>query len=393
MPYVVYLKKNEEKRLLRGHPWVFANEAARIEGEGKNGDLATVLTSEGRFVGKGFINHLSKILVRIFIRNEAEVPDEAFFTGRIEAAKRFRERTGVAAEDCCRVVFGESDDLPGLVADRYGDILAVQLLTLGMDMRRDIIVKALVNVFRPRGIYLRNDAPVSAKEGLKPSKGPVYGEFDPLVCITENGLRMRVDVGEGQKTGYFLDQKYNRLAVRKYAAGADVLDCFSNVGGFSINAAAAGAATVTAVDISERAIAEVRENAALNGFPDVVTGIAGDVFQVLRDFKKEGRRFGLVILDPPAFCKSRSDVKDALRGYRDVNLLGMKLTAPGGFLVTSSCSHFISLAQFENMLKEAAEQSGRRVRQVEIRSQAPDHAPLLIEEESSYLKFFVLAVE
>lgn len=393
MSYKVYLKKNEEKRLQRGHPWVYANEVQRIEGAGKNGDLAAVYSSEGRFIGKGFINHLSKIIVRIFIRDEAAVPDEAFFTERIKAAKSFRERTGIADEDCYRAVFGESDDLPGLVADKYGDVLSVQILTLGMDLRRDIIVKALANVFKPRGIYLRNDSQAASKEGLKPSKGPVFGDPGPVVQITENGLKMRVNVAEGQKTGYFLDQKYNRLAVRKYAKGADVLDCFSNVGGFSINAAAGGAKSVTAVDISPSAIAEVMENAALNGFSDVVSGVTGDVFQILREYKNEDRRFDLVILDPPAFCKSRGDVKDALRGYRDVNLLGMKLTAPGGFLVTSSCSHFISVAQFENMLKEAAEWSGRRVRQVEMRSQAPDHAPLIIEDESSYLKFFVLSVE
>lgn len=393
MSYKVYLKKNEEKRLLRGHPWVYANEVSNIEGTGRNGDLASVYSSEGRFIGKGFINHLSKILVRIFIRDEASVPDEAFFTKRIEAAKSFRERAGIAGEDCCRVVFGESDDLPGLVADKYGDVLSVQLLTFGMDMRRDLIVKALVNVFDPRGIYLRNDSQAASREGIKPAKGPVYGEFDPLTVVTENGLKMRVNVADGQKTGYFLDQKYNRLAVRKYAKGADVLDCFSNVGGFSINAAAGGAKSVTAVDISPAAIAEVRENAALNGFSDVISGVAGDVFQILRDHKNEGRRFDLVILDPPAFCKSRNDVPDALRGYNDVNLLGMKITAPGGFLVTSSCSHFISAAMFENMLKDAAGRSGRRVRLVETRSQAPDHAPLIIEEESSYLKFFVLSVE
>ena len=392
MPYRVVLKKNEEKRIAEGHPWVYANEVLSITGEGKNGDVAEVFSCDGNYIGKGYINHLSKILVRIFIRGD-ESPDVDFYVKKISHAKAQRERLGFTAEAGYRAVFGESDGLPGLIVDRYGDLLCVQLLTLGVDKNRDIIVEALKRVFSPRGIYARNDVAVREKEGLKLTKEVLFGDFTPVTTITENGLKMRVDLENGQKTGYFLDQKENRLAVRRYAKGATVLDCFSNVGGFSMNAAYAGASEVTAVDISERALDEVRQNASLNGFDAKVKTVCGDVFEVLKNCRKEGKNFDLVILDPPAFCKSYSDVKNALRGYKDVNVSGLKIVKPGGFLVSSSCSHFVSFGMFEDMLREAAAQSGRTVRVVETRTQAPDHASLLAGDESTYLKFFVLAVD
>ena len=392
MPYRVVLKKNEEKRILQGHPWVYANEALEISGEGRNGDLASVYTAEGNFVGKGYLNHLSKILVRIFIRDDS-VPDVDFYTEKIGKADRARQDIGFTAESGYRAVFGESDGLPGLIVDRYGDLLSVQLLTLGLEKNKGIIVEALKRVYSPRGIFARNDASVREKEGLKLTKEVLYGEFVPVTEICENGIRMRVDLENGQKTGYFLDQKENRLAVRRYTRGGSVLDCFSNVGGFSLNAAAAGASDVTAVDISERALEEVRLNAELNGFENKVSALRGDVFEVLKTFRKEGKSFDLVILDPPAFCKSRSEVKDALRGYRDVNAAGLRIVKPGGFLVSSSCSHFVSFDAFENMLRDAAALTGRRIRVTETRTQAPDHASLLAGDESSYLKFFVLAVD
>ena len=393
MAYSIYLKKNEEKRILSGHPWVYANEVGKIEGHGKNGDLSSVYSSDGRFLGKGFINHLSKILVRIFIRNEEEDADEALFLRRIKAADDYRKKLGFGENDnCYRMVFAESDDLPSLIIDRYADCFSVQILSLGMDRKREEIVSALRTLFSPRGIYERSDAEVRRKEGLEPKKGPIFGEFDPRVVISENGLQMIADLENGQKTGYFLDQKENRFAVRRYCRGGTVLDCFCNVGGFSVNAAAAGADGVEAVDISEKALADVRENAALNGLEGKITTRCGDVFEVLREYKTAGKKFGTVILDPPAFCKSAADSAAAYRGYRDINVLGMKLVESGGFLVSASCSHYMTAPMFERMLCEAARNSGRRVRTVEVRTQAPDHPSLLAAEETSYLKFYVLNV-
>ncbi len=389
MPYQVYLKKHEDRRLRQGHAWVYANEVERIEGEGKNGDLATVYDNAGRYIGKGYLNHVSKILVRLFIRDGSE-PTKELFKTRIAAANAYRERLGY--EDCYRMVFAEADDLPALIVDRYGDVLCVQILSLGMELRRDWIFESLVELFEPRGIYERSDVAVRKKEGLPLRKGPVYGEFDPRVQIRENGLTLVADLENGQKTGYFLDQKANRLALRRYAGQGSVLDCFCNVGGFALNAAAAGAEEVLALDISQKALDDVAENARLNGLDKVVRPICGDVFEELRRFKKEGRRFDTVVLDPPAFCKTAGDVPAAYRGYKDINLLGIKLVKPGGFLVTSSCSHYMSASLFEKMLREAGSESGRRLRLVEMRTQGADHPALLAADETTYLKFYVLQV-
>ena len=392
MPYTVTLKKNHEKRIAEGHPWVYANEVASITGPGKNGDLANVYSADGRFLGSGYINHLSKILVRIFIR-DGSFPDVDFYTKRIRAANDFRRKIGFCDGDSYRAVFAESDDLPGLIVDRYGDLLSVQILTLGVEKNREIIVQALKNVFGPRGIYARCDVAVREKEGLDLYKGPLFGEFTPETVITENGLKMHVDLENGQKTGYFLDQKENRAAVRRYAPNAEVLDCFCNVGGFSLNCAAAAAAKVYAADISERALDEVRKNAALNSLEDKIETVQADIFELLRRYNNENRKFGLVILDPPAFSKSKDEADSALRGYKTINKSALKLVAPGGFLVSASCTHFISVASFLQMLSDAARESGRRVRLVEMKTQSPDHASLMAEKESLYLKFFVLAVE
>ncbi|MBR6408578.1 MAG: class I SAM-dependent rRNA methyltransferase [Clostridia bacterium] len=389
MSYSVYLKKNEEKRIAAGHPWVYANEVQRIEGKGKNGDLAIVYDSAGRYIGKGYINHLSKILVRIFIRDSAE-PDKELFKSRIAAANDYRIKLGYT--DSYRMVFAEADDLPALIIDKYGDVLCMQILSLGMELNRQIITDSLVELFSPRGIYERCDVNVREKEGLPLRKGIVYGEFDPRVVFEENGLKMIADLENGQKTGYFLDQKENRLALRRYCKDKTVLDCFCNVGGFSVNAAFAGAKSVTALDISQKALEDVMENSRLNGLGDKVRTVQGDVFQMLREYKKTGEKFDVVILDPPAFCKSASEVKGAYRGYRDINILGMKIVESGGFLVTASCSHYMTLPLFEKMLREAARDSGRRIRTAEIKTQSPDHPALLAADETTYLKFFVLQV-
>ena len=387
MPYSVYLKKNEEKRIVAGHPWVFANEVARIEGKDKNGSLATVYDFSGRYIGKGYINHLSKILVRIFIRDDS-VPDYEYYKNAISKANDYRLKLGF--KNSYRVVFGESDNLPALIVDKYDDVLSVQFLSLGIDKNKDLIIRALVEIFNPKGIYERSDVAVREKEGLPLFKGKIYGDFNTKIVIEENGLKMIVDVENGQKTGYFLDQKENRFALRKYASG-DVLDCFCNVGGFALNAAAAGAKNVIALDISQSALDTVAENANLNRLTNVHT-LQGDVFEVLRQFKKEGKTFDTIVLDPPAFCKSASEVKNAYKGYKDINILGMKLVKDGGFLISSSCSHYMTFPLFQNMLTDAARESGRKARIVEIRTQASDHPSMLSTDESLYLKFFVLQI-
>lgn len=386
MGYEIYLKKNEEKRIVAGHSWVYANEVAKIEGKGKNGELASVFSHDGRFIGKGYINHASKILVRIFIRGN-QTDDFHFYYSAIKKANDYRVNLGY--KNAYRVVFAESDNLPALIVDKYGDILVMQCLSLGIDRRKELIRDCLVKLFNPKGIYERSDVSVRKKEGLEEIKGILYGEVPDYCPIEENGIKMLVDVKNGQKTGYFLDQKENRFAVRRYCRG-EVLDCFCNSGGFSLNAATV-ADNVISLDISPLALKNVEDNAKLNKFANVHT-VQGDVFEKLREFKKQGRKFDTVILDPPAFCKSASEVKDAYRGYKDINLTAMKIVQEGGFLITCSCSHYMSSNLFERMLAEAARESGRTVRYVEVKCQAPDHPAALSAEETQYLKFFVLNI-
>ncbi len=387
MSYTIYLKKGEEKRLLAGHPWVYANEVARIEGKDRNGALATVCASDGRYIGRGYLNHASKILVRIHLRGSEE-DGEALFRARIRAANDYRRSLGY--ENCYRAVFAEADDLPAFIVDKYGDYLCVQILSLGMYLRKKELVSALRDVFSPKGIYERSDVAVRKKEGLPEECGVLWGEVPDRVEIVENGLKMEVDLKNGQKTGYFLDQKENRAAIRRYARG-EVLDCFCNSGGFSLNAAT-NAAHVTAVDVSPLALETVRRNAALNGLANIET-VCGDAFTVLRAFRDEGKTFDLVVLDPPAFCKSAAEAPDACKGYLDINLLGFRLVKRGGFLVTCSCSHYVPLPLFQKTVTDAARRAGRRVQCVETRFQAPDHPALFGDEETQYLKCLILRVE
>lgn len=386
MAYEIYLKKGEERRIIAGHSWVYANEVAKIVGKDKNGSLATVYTFDGKYIGKGFINHASKILVRIFIRDDREDVD-SIIAQRIHAANQMRRELGY--DNCYRAVFAEADNLPALIVDKYGDYLSVQILSLGMYLHKKEIVEALVNEFAPKGIYERSDVAVRKKEGLPEETGMLYGEVPEWVPIVENGLKMVVNVRHGQKTGYFLDQKENRFAVRRYAKG-EVLDCFCNSGGFSLNAATT-AEHIIAVDASEFALENVRRNAELNGFTNVET-VCADVFELLRDYRKQGKLFNCVILDPPAFTKTASEINDALKGYLDINTLGLKLVQSGGYLVTCSCSHYVSQLAFEKMLAEASKRAGRRVQCIEVRSQAPDHPTLPTADETHYLKCFVLRV-
>ena len=386
--YVLTLKKNEEKRILSGHPWVYANEVLRIEGKDKQGSIARVCGYDGRFIGCGYINHLSKIIVRILTYRDEPI-DESFFYERIRSANELRKKLGYGNN--YRAVFGENDLLPGLIVDKYGDYLSVQFLTLGMEVRKVQITEMLVDIFSPKGIYERNDVSVREKEGLPLVKGKLYGDFEPVVEIEENGIKMLVDLENGQKTGYFLDQKENRAEIRKYVKGKDILDCFSNVGGFSLNAAAGGARSVLALDISRVAIDYIQKNAALNGFSNVDT-LCCDVFEKLREFRRLGRRFDVIILDPPAFTKSKDTVKEGYKGYKDINIQALKLLNKNGLLISCSCSQHLNVNLFNEMIKESVSQAGVQAKMIDFRVQSRDHGTLIGLDEGLYLKIAVIAL-
>lgn len=383
----VILKKGKENKISNGYPWVFANDVQKVEGKDKNGSIVQVVSQSGNFVGLGYINHLSKILVRILTRRN-EVIDRTFFYNRMKQANEARRILGY--DNNYRVVFGESDLLPGLIVDKYGDYLSVQFLSLGMDNLKPMLVDILVELFHPKGIYERSDVSVRLKEGLQPVKGFLYGTFNPVVEIEENGLKLLVDLENGQKTGYYLDQKENRDNLKHYVAGKTVLDCFSNEGGFSLCAKKYGAESVTAVDISEKAIDMLKQNAALNHL-DIQTQV-GDVFEVLRTYKAKKEQFGVIILDPPAFTKTADTVQEGYKGYKDINILGLKLVQSGGYLVTCSCSQHLTIPLFLKMLLESVVESKVQAQLVELRTQGKDHATLLALDEGLYLKVAVLRV-
>ena len=387
----VILKKGEGRTLKAGGFWVYDNEIAEKKGDAADGDILSVLDFDGYFLGRGFYNSRSKIRVRLLSRSEEETISNVKQKKRVRTAWEYRKH--VIDTSSCRVIFGEADFLPGLTVDKYEDVLVVESLALGIDRLKEVVLKALVEVLaedgiRIRGIYERSDAKVREKEGLPRAKGFLSAPFDTDVPITENGIHYLVDVKDGQKTGFFLDQKRNRMAVRPLCKDADVLDCFTHTGSFGLNAAAGGARHVLSVDASETAIARAGENAARNGFSGQVEYQVADVFALLPALEKEGRQFDVVILDPPAFTKSRSSVKAASRGYREINLRGMRLTKSGGYLATCSCSHFMTPELFEKAVREAARDAHVRLRQVECRTQAPDHPVLWGSSESAYLKFY-----
>lgn len=386
--YKVILKKNEEKRIVNGHPWIYANEVSKIEGKDTPGSIAKVVSFDDRFIGYGYINHASKIIVRILTRNEEEINDE-FFYNRLKKANDFRVSIGYSNN--YRVCFGESDLLPGLIVDKYGEYLSVQFLTLGMDIRKETIVSSLIKIFNPKGIYERSDASVRQKEGLKEVKGFLYNEFDPKVIIEENGLKMIVDLENGQKTGYFLDQKENRDNLKYYVKEKEVLDCFCNVGGFSLCASKYGASKVTAIDTSALALKTVNENAALNNIENIET-VCADVFDKLREYKKEGRKFDVIILDPPAFTKSVDTIKEGYKGYLDINTLALKLLNKNGVLITCSCSQHLTLPLFQRMIEESINRANVTAKMVELRFQGKDHATLINLQESLYLKVAILGL-
>ena len=385
--YELILKKGEERRILAGEPWVFANEVAKINGKGTQGDVCRVCASDGRFVCLGYINHLSKIIVRVLSYSEVEI-NEQFFFDRIKKANDYRLKLGYSNN--YRVVFGEADLLPALIVDKFGDYLSCQFLALGMEKRKKMIVDILVKIFAPKGIYERSDVSVRKKEGLQEIKGVLYGEVPEKVLIHENGLDIYVDIIEGQKTGYFLDQKENRDNLKHYVKDAKVLDCFCNLGGFSLCAAKHGAKSVISADVSQKALDTLVESAKLNGFQDIITPVQADVFELLRKYRKENAEFDVIVLDPPAFTKSKDTVKEGLKGYKDINVQALKLLKSGGFLITCSCSQHVSVKQFSEMLAQSAREAGKRVKLVELRTQGKDHASLIGFDESIYLKVAVL---
>ena len=392
---VVTLKKGEGRLLKAGGMWVFDNEIASIMGSFLNGDIVLVRDFDGYPLGKGFINTNSKITVRLLTRDENRKIDSKFWEDRVRDAWEYRKK--VTETGCCRLIFGEADFFPGLVVDKFSDVLVVQSLALGIDRWKEEILELLKKVLKEdgieiRGVYERSDVKVRRQEGMELYKGFIGPEFPTLVEITENGVKYQVDVKDGQKTGFFLDQKYNRLAIQKLCRDARVLDCFTHTGSFALNAGFAGAREVTGVDESQLAVDQASANARLNHLEDRVRFICEDVFELLPELEAEGEQYDVVILDPPAFTKSRSSVKNAVKGYREINLRAMKLVKDGGFLATCSCSHFMTYELFTKTIAQAARSAHRRLRQVEYRTQAPDHPILWAADESYYLKFYIFQV-
>lgn len=392
---IVRLKKGEGRALKSGGPWIYDNEIERIEGVCEDGDVVRVEDFDGYPLGQGFCNTRSKITVRMLTRRRDAVIDDAFLEMRVRNAWQYRKDTVDTAS--CRIIFGEADWLPGLIVDKFADVLVVESLALGVDRLKERVLGLLRRVLAEdgvdvRGVYERSDAKVRELEGLERVKGFLSEPFDTRVRIVENGVQYEVDVAEGQKTGFFLDQKYNRLAVQRLCRDARVLDCFTHTGAFALNAGVGGARAALGVDASETAIRQAERNARLNGLADRVQFVCRDVFELLPALETDGERFDVVILDPPAFTKSRDSVKKAVRGYREINLRGMKLVRDGGYLATCSCSHFLDPELFARTLREAATGAHKRLRQVEYRTQSADHPILWAADASYYLKFFIFQV-
>ena len=393
---VVRIKKGEGRSLKAGGMWIYDNEIDTIKGDYANGDMVFVEDFDGYPLGHGFINTNSRLTVRMMSRKKDTVVDDDFLEMRVRAAWEYRKTTTDTSS--CRLIFGEADFLPGIVIDKFSDVLVVESLALGIDRFKPVILDKLKKVLAEdgiqiRGVYERSDAKVRLQEGMERFKGFIGDPFDTKVEIVENNVHYLVDVKDGQRTGFFLDQKYNRLAIQRLCAGKRVLDCFTHTGSFALNAGLAGASSVLGVDASELGVAQAEENAALNGLSDTVKFRCADVFELLPELERQGEKFDVVILDPPAFTKSRNSVKNAVKGYREINLRGMKLVKDGGYLATCSCSHFMTPELFEKTIREAAGNVHKRLRQVEYRTQAPDHPILWSGDETSYyLKFFIFQV-
>lgn len=392
-----------EAAILRGHPWVYDAEVLMVDGTPKNGELVDILSKKGRYLGTGFLSEQSKIRVRLISRNANDRFDAAFWERKLRWAWEYRKSVMAPDDlDCCRVIFGEADAFPGLTVDKFHDLLSVQVLSVGMEHIKDLLLPTLVRILRGdsqaiRGVYERNDVALREKEGLPQYKAwfPLPGEETPdrpITEITENGIRYLVDVENGQKTGFFLDQKYNRQAVARIARGKTVLDCFTHTGSFALNAAMGGAKHVTAVDVSEAAVEMARANVQRNGLDSVVDCVAANVFALLPQLEKEPVKYDFIILDPPAFTKSRKTVANAITGYKEINYRAMRLLPRGGYLATCSCSHFATEEKFVAMLHDAARDAGVQLRQIEARQQSCDHPILWGVEETNYLKFYLFQV-
>ncbi len=385
----VFLRKKIAPRVANGHPWIYGNEVEKIEGEVIAGDIVDVYYSAEKYAGRGYINPQSQILVRLLTRKQ-ETIDEAFFYNKILKAWQYRQKLGYTEN--CRLVFGEADEMPALIIDKFNDYFVIQTLSLGIDKWKDAIVNSLETIFHPKGIYERNDVPVRGLEGLPQQKGFLSAPFDTNIQIVENGLKFFVDIENGQKTGYFLDQQDNRRAIKNIVVGADVLGAFTYTGTFEIHAAHYGAKSVLGLDISEQAVTQANKNAALNGLDGICKFEAMNAFDVLKQWGKDGKKFDVVMLDPPAFTKSRENIAKALTGYKEINLRGMKLLKNGGFLVTSSCTNLVSPEMFLQCIDQAAKDARKRIRQVVFQAQSSDHPIIWGMENTNYLKFLIVEV-
>ncbi len=387
----VYLKRKISHRIANGHPWIFANEVEKMDGGIEAGDIVEVFFYDGKFAGKGYINPKSQIIVRLLTRNKKDEINEQFFINRITQCWKYRKKIGYTEN--CRLVFGEADELPQVIIDKFNDYFVIQTLALGIDRWKPAFVKAINEIFEPRGIYERNDVPVRDLEGLPQQKGFLSEPFDTKILINENGLKFYVDLENGQKTGYFLDQQDNRKAIEHIVKDAEVLGAFTYTGTFEIHAAYYGARSVLGIDISENAVSQATLNAELNNLQNIVRFETANAFDVLKQWTKDGRQYDVVMLDPPAFTKSRETIQKAITGYKEINLRGIKLIRPGGFLVTSSCTNLVSPELFMEIIDMAAKDARRRIRQVVFQTQSADHPVIWGIENTQYLKFLILEVQ
>jgi len=385
----VYLRKKIAPRIANGHPWIYGNEVDRVAGNPEPGEIVEVRFADGKLAGVGYFNAQSQIIVRLLSRKIEEI-NEAFFYQRILQAWQYRQKTGYTEN--CRLVFGEADQLPALIIDKFNDYFVIQTLALGMDIWKPAIIHAIESIFKPKGIYERNDVPVRSLEGLDQQKGFLSAPFDTNIIINENGLKFYVDIENGQKTGYFLDQQDNRRAIQHIVKGAEVMGAFTYTGTFEIHAAHYGAKSVLGIDISEQAVAQANKNAALNGLEKIVEFKAMNAFDVLKDWGKDGPLYDVVMLDPPAFTKSRENIQKAVTGYKEINLRGMKLIRNGGFLVTSSCTNLVNPDLFLHTINAAAKDAKKRIKQVTFQAQASDHPIIWGMENTNYLKFLIVEV-
>ena len=387
----VLLKRKISPRIANGHPWVFSNEVDKVSGSPSGGEIVEVFTHDKKFIGKGYINPKSQILVRLLTREKQDTINEEFFINRIRQCWEYRKKIGYTEN--CRLVFGEADAIPQLIIDKFNDYFVIQTVALGIDLWKPAIVKAINQLFKPKGIFERNDVPVRELEGMQQQKGFLSGEFDTKIIINENGLKFYVDIENGQKTGYFLDQQDNRRAISNIVKDAEVLGAFTYTGTFEIHAAQYGAKSVLGLDISDNAVKQATENAALNNLQDIVQFRTANAFDVLKQWSKEGKKYDVVMLDPPAFTKSRETIQKAITGYKEINLRGMKLVRPGGFLVTSSCTNLVSPEMFLQIIDMAAKDARRKIRQVVFQTQSADHPVVPGIETTQYLKFLVIEVQ